>query len=174
MHCKASPIFLCTTTAITSILRDSMKTKCIFVCAFLCLVCLLGDELKRMEVELKTKDASFRLGRRTGGLKEVYDNSARITRVFDLSNTYLIQRKSGDITLDEKNDRVKRTDHLPGVFSYTCVNDAFPQFEITKRYWVVDGVLRRELTFKNNSSEKVYVLPFTESAFTPEFKKNGY
>ena len=56
--------------------RVFMKTECIFVCAFLCLICLFGDEQKRMEVELKTKEARFRLGRRTGWLQEVYDNSA--------------------------------------------------------------------------------------------------
>ncbi len=144
-----------------------MINKLFALIALVSLPALVGDELV-------TKEAVFRLDSKTGGLLEVFDVSGGVSRVTALPNTYLIQRKSGDIELNEKNDTVKSTNHKANEFSYTCINDAFPQFEITKRYWIVDGVLRREFSFTNNSAEKVYVLPFTESVFTPVFKKKGY
>jgi len=124
--------------------------------------------------ELRTAEAVYCFNDVTGALQSISALASGKTPVKAARNTYLIQRKSGDITLDEKFDQVKSTAHKEGEFVYVCVNKDFPQFEITKRYWVVDGVLRREFTFKNNSAEKVYVFPFTESVFSPEFKRKSY
>ena len=71
-----------------------MINKLFALIALVCLPLLFGDELL-------TKEAVFRLDSKTGGLSEVFDVSGGVSRVTALPNTYLIQRKSGDIELDE-------------------------------------------------------------------------
>ena len=102
--------------------------------------------------ELKSDDSVFNFNPKTGALLGIFDSTGKSRGIVDLPNSYLIQRKSGDVQLQEKDDKVTGTAHAGGQFVYQCANDQLPQLQITKRYWVVDGVLRREMTFRNLSS----------------------
>ena len=61
--------------------------------------------------ELRTANAVYKLNDANGALQSISALASGKTPVKAARNTYLIQLKSGDITLDEKFDQVKSTAH---------------------------------------------------------------
>ena len=90
-------------------------------------------------------------------------------------NSYLLMAHGEkDITAFEAQDRVIEKKKNGGSICYRCVNPLLPGLVISKRYWLENNGLRRELTFQNQDSRKRYLIPFTRVAFAPEFKRDSF
>lgn len=90
-------------------------------------------------------------------------------------NSYLLMAHGEkDVTAFEAQDRVIEKKKNGGSICYRCVNPLLPGLVISKRYWLENNGLRRELTFQNQDSRKRYLIPFTRVAFAPEFKRDSF
>ena len=123
---------------------------------------------------LQSEYAIYFIDDSTGGISAIQRKKDGEKIVTKVNNIYQLMAKSGDITSHEKQDKIisKKTDRNSIYFE--CSNPALPDFRIGKRYSIVNGSLRRELTFFNDSQEKKFIIPFTESHFSDSFRKNSY
>ena len=78
-------------------------------------------------------------------------------------NSYLLMAHGEkDVTAFEAQDRVIEKKKNGGSICYRCVNPLLPGLVISKRYWLENNGLRRELTFQNQDSRKRYLIPLTD------------
>ena len=134
---------------------------------------LLCSEILLGAAVLSSNTGKYIFNEQNGALQSIED-ARNGRKTVSVHNSYLVQRKSGDLQADEKNDSVTGKSTVGNSITYVCNNPDLPDFEIRKRYWIADGLLRRELTLLNRSSEKAYFFPFSESIFSPEFKEKAY
>ena len=93
--------------------------------------------------------------------------------IVGVENVYHLMTKAGakaDVDAREREDRVVRKTEGDGWVAYRCENPKLPGIEIVKRYRRENGGLRRTLAFRNTGSEPMFVTPFTECRFRPEFQ----
>ena len=124
--------------------------------------------------EIVTAEAIYRLDRRTGGVAEIIRKTDGATVVKHVRNAYLVKSRDGDRSADECGDAVVSCDVCDGEASFVCTNAALQNFRIGKRYFTVNGVLGRRLSFSNDSSRIAFVMPFTDCVFDPAFYDDAY
>ncbi len=125
-------------------------------------------------IELHSPDAIYFFDDSTGSISAIHrkkDNKKVVTKV---NNIYQLMAKSGDITASDEHDRIIRKKIDGNTVYIECSNPRLPDFRIGKHYSIVNGSLRRMLTFFNDSPEKKFIIPFTESHFTDSFRKKSY
>lgn len=130
-------------------------------------VCLCGTELKTPLARILFDD-------KTGSIQSwetLHESSRPVTAQ---KTIYHLLAKSGDLFSDEQKDSARRVQGASGEIIYQCSNPDLPGFRIQKKYWIEGNGLRRELTFVNESGEKRYIMPFTETHFSKDFMKDGY
>lgn len=142
----------------------------------LCIVTLVFSGTAQMQAaQLQSNEAVYHLNEATGAVEKIIRKSDNETVVTHVNNIYQLMAKSGDITGVEADDRVQKSQtDRNGTIYFECINAKLPGFRIGKRYSIINNSLRRELTFFNDSKEKKFIIPFTESHFTGDFKKNSY
>lgn len=89
-------------------------------------------------------------------------------------NHYYLMAKSGDRDVSESADRVVQTRSSDGRLEFDCRNPLLPELLITKKYWIENQGLRRELVFTNTGKETLFLTPATSLEFSPEFRKHSY
>ena len=110
---------------------------------------------------------------RTGGISAFGPRSGA-SPVKAIATSYMVLSKSGDIEAFESEDRVVERTKDRGASVFRCENPKMPGIAICKRYSIVNGGLRRTVSFLNSNRETCYVTPFTECRFAAGFTERAY
>ncbi len=124
--------------------------------------------------ELNSSLARYCIDDKTGRLTHIVDKRTYTIPVKSIHNYYFIMKKSGDVSGNEKSDKVVNFTRKNNSLVYECTNPKLHKIRIIKRYWIENNALRRELTFVNESKEKCFLMNSTESAFSEPFIKDSY
>ena len=116
---------------------------------------------------------SYDLDERTGGISTLRVRGGS-GAAKSIETRYMVMSKSGDREAFERDDRVveRRKDRDGAVFR--CENPKMPGIDIFKRYSVVNGGLRRTVSFLNANGETKYITPSVECRFAREFLDTAY
>ena len=87
---------------------------------------------------------------------------------------YFVMSKSGDTEAFEHDDRVVGVSSCGDTTEFRCANPKLPGIDIVKRYRIVNGGLRRTMTFTNRDRETRYVTPFVECNLDERFVDGAY
>ena len=120
-----------------------------------------------------SRAGSYDLDERTGGISTLRVRGGS-GAAKSIETRYMVMSKSGDREAFERDDRVveRRKDRDGTVFR--CENPKMPGIDIFKRYSVVNGGLRRTVSFLNANGETKYITPSVECRFAREFLDTAY
>ena len=122
--------------------------------------------------QLQTGSSRFLFDQKTGALTTVFREQQKV--VAQTENHYFLKSREGDVEAFERDDQVIAAETRDDILFFRCRNANLPGIEIHKTWWI-DGIyLRREITFRNLGTEKVFLTPRTRVAFTTEFYQDGY
>ena len=124
--------------------------------------------------ELSGRCAVYRIDDRTGAVAAVIRKADGRVVVKGFGSRYFLLSDKGDCKSADRMDRVVKQYRDGDALVYECVNPRLPGFSVKKRYFIVNGGLRREMTFTNTAPEKRFLQVFTDSHFTPEFRRDAY
>ncbi len=139
----------------------------LFITALLCTVAAAGGELV-------SQSAVYRFDGKNGEITQIIRRRDGAAVVRAVKNSYLVKNRLKDFQAEGGDDKVTGTESPKGELVYTCTNPALPGMTFKKRYFLVNDTLYREITYTNNSKEKLYILPFTSVHFEPGFFDSGY
>ncbi len=124
--------------------------------------------------ELSGSSAIYRIDDATGSIAGVIRKADNRVVVKGFGSRYFLLSSNGDCKSTDRMDKVVKQYRDGDALVYECVNPRLPGFAVTKRYFLVNDGLRREMTFTNTVPEKRFLQVFTDSRFAPEFKRNAY
>lgn len=123
---------------------------------------------------LESENAAYHLDDATGAVTAVVRKSDGRKVVTGVGNRYFLLGASGDRKGTDRTDTVTERHADNGVVTYLCANPRLPGVTVAKRYAIVNGGLRREMTFTNADREVKFLQIFTDCRFAPEFLERAY
>lgn len=135
---------------------------------------LLFLALQLYSAQIKTKFATFVFNEKNGEISWVIRNKDNAKAVISTKNHYLMMNLTNDFKSNASLDKVIKIQKSKNSFTFSCINEKLPQIIIQKRYFLVNDTLYREFTFVNNSSEKRYIIPFTDVNFEKSVFDKAY
>ena len=125
-------------------------------------------------LQYKTKSATYIFNDKTGEISSVIRNKDNYKSVIGTENHYLMMNRYNDFRANGAMDKVSNVKATRKDIVFTCTNEKLPDIVIVKRYFVVNDSLYREFTFTNNSSQKRYIIPFTDVHFAKSVFDKAY
>ena len=135
--------------------------------------CLMVAGISAIAAERGVCPVDYDIDEKTGGILRLCTRDGRRS-VQTVEMCYSVLSKSGDLEALEREDVVVDSRITKDSRVFRCSNPKMPGIDIFKRYHILNGGLRRTVSFLNANVETKYVTPFVECRFSWEFLDRAY